>query len=57
MNEKPNPGSMDALRLGCQCPMVDNNYGQGVKGETNKDGSPVFWISSDCPVHTEEFYG
>lgn len=45
----PNPGSVDAIRLGCLCPVIDNHYGQGMP---YPDG-PRFWISENCPIHSE----
>lgn len=44
----PNPGSLEAIEHGCICPRMDNRNGLGVY-EVN--GKPVFWYSSDCPVH------
>lgn len=43
----PNPGSRAAIKLGCTCPVLDNNYGVG------KDflGKDAFWINSGCPLH------
>lgn len=40
----PNPGSDDAVRDGCTCPILDNNRGRG-----RKDGT--FWITEHCPLH------
>jgi hypothetical protein len=45
----PNPGSKEAKDLGCTCPVLDNEYGKGAY--TDKTGKPVFWITSDCPLH------
>ena len=50
---KPNPGSPDAIREGCQCPVIDNGHGRG-SGHLAEDGSPLFWINGGCPVHGEE---
>jgi len=38
----PNPGSNEAIELGCICPVLDNNHGMG-KGP--------FWYTEGCPVH------
>lgn len=49
----PNPGSEEALKLGCKCPVIDNHYGKGIpkiRG-TSLSESSCFWISSDCPLH------
>lgn len=40
----PNPGSIDAHALGCQCPIIDNYYGAGL-------GEGRFWINAGCPIH------
>ncbi len=50
-SETPNPGSKEAIAMGCKCPVFDNHHGVGVpNGQGNP---PVFWYSSDCVVHTE----
>lgn len=38
----PNPGSDEALELGCTCPVLDNGHGRG---------AGPFWINEGCPVH------
>jgi hypothetical protein len=44
----PNPGSDEAVKRGCECPILDNEYGYG---------NPVFpWlrgfiITQGCPLH------
>ena len=38
----PNPGSDEAIGIGCICAVLDNNHGRG-KGP--------FWITGGCPVH------
>ncbi len=48
---KPNPGSPEAVKAGCKCPISDNHYGQGIP---NKNGAPLFWYSGDCPIHKIE---
>jgi len=46
--DKPNPGSDEAIALGCTCAVLDNNHGAGFRwGES----FPCFWQSSDCPLH------
>lgn len=44
-----NPGSPEAVKAGCTCPVMDNSHGEG-----RPDGQ--FVISMDCPLHghTEE---
>jgi hypothetical protein len=44
--EKPTPGSDEAIKQGCTCPVMDNHYGKGAYG----DGK-VFWYSETCPIH------
>jgi hypothetical protein len=36
-----NPGSKEAQKLGCRCPVMDN--------EEMPEGR--WWISADCPIH------
>jgi hypothetical protein len=40
-----NPGSPEALFLGCTCPELANNWGQGHRGDT------VFCVEACCPMH------
>ena len=44
------PGSPEAIKAGCKCPILDNCYG---KGAFMEDGVPQFWIIENCPLHTE----
>lgn len=46
---KPYPGSEQAIKVGCTCPVFDNNYGDGFSKDEN--GQPLFWVSSNCPIH------
>jgi len=48
--EVPNPGSPEAIALGCICPVIDNGHGKG-SGYLLPDGSPEFWYRTDCTVH------
>ena len=48
--KKPNPGTQEALNMGCTCPVIDNHYGKGYFG----DGESYIYIE-DCPIHNEEF--
>ncbi len=45
----PNPGSEEAVALGCLCPVLDNEHGRGAYLDAT--GKPVFWINEDCPLH------
>jgi hypothetical protein len=44
----PNPGSDDAISLGCTCPVLDNSHGKGWMG------GGEFWITEGCPVHSRK---
>lgn len=44
------PGSKSAINKGCTCPVLDNARGRGIP---TVDGQRVFWISADCPLHTD----
>lgn len=46
-DKTPNPGSDEALALGCLCPVMDNCHGQGAYGP----GSDVFWVDDSCKLH------
>lgn len=50
----PNPGSAEAIKKGCRCPVLDNNYGRGVPW--GGEGAFMFWYTADCPVHTVDSY-
>jgi hypothetical protein len=43
----PNPGTEEAQKLGCKCPMIDNHFGKGVRIK----GKIVFWYNGDCKPH------
>lgn len=47
----PNPGSNEAIALGCRCPILDNAHGIGYMGQ-----SGVFCFTSDCPLHGDGIY-
>jgi hypothetical protein len=42
----PNPGSDEAIKQGCTCPVLDNAHGKG----SYRGG---FFITADCPLHTK----
>lgn len=52
MSDKPNPGSDEALSMGCKCPVLDNGHGRG-SGRVNGKGKPLFWFSKLCPLHNK----
>ena len=39
----PNPGSDEAIALGCICPVRDNGHGRG---------PGPFWQVEGCPIHS-----
>jgi hypothetical protein len=43
----PNPGSPEAVALGCRCPEIDNAHGRGMP----YPHGPRFWIQADCNLH------
>lgn len=50
--KKPNPGSNEAVDLGCTCPVLDNEHGRGFPYPDIEE--PVFWITAGCPLHDQE---
>lgn len=51
-NKPPNPGSVQAVSLGCTCPRIDNAHGRGyMGGAKDENGDIVFVISHGCPIH------
>jgi len=40
------PGSDKAIQHGCTCPVMDNNYGEGLG-----DNHTAFWYNSSCQYH------
>lgn len=44
----PKPGSKEAIRDGCTCPVVDNHCGKGWDG-----GGELFVYNLECPLHKE----
>lgn len=42
----PNPGSDEAKKKGCLCPVLDNSHGKGYLGMKG-----TFVISGGCPLH------
>lgn len=47
-----NPGSPEAKRLGCTCPVLDNSYGEGAIVEGKVD-TEQFYLDENCPIHTD----
>lgn len=48
MSDIPNPGSDEAIKRGCLCPVYDNAKGRGWLC------SGTFWINGKCPLHAEK---
>jgi hypothetical protein len=46
-NKVPNPGSPEALAIGCKCPVLDNCHGKGYL----VPGSGSFCVAEHCPIH------
>ena len=44
--EIPDPGTEEAIKMGCICPVMDNEYGRGWMGQEG-----VFIFNMGCPVH------
>lgn len=45
-DDVPNPGSAEALNLGCRCPVLDNAHGRGYMSVPG-----VFVTTEGCPLH------
>jgi hypothetical protein len=45
--QKPNPGSEEALKQGCLCPVMDNHYGEGIQLQDET----LFYVTQGCPLH------
>ena len=48
-SRKPNPGTKEAITLGCKCPVIDNHYGKGWDGQGKE-----FIYNMECEIHTSE---
>lgn len=49
---KPLPGSDEAVRMGCKCPVRENHNGLGAWGGGPTGATePRFWVRETCPVH------
>lgn len=49
MDAVNNPGSDEAVRAGCKCPVMDNRRGRGLY--TDDSGRVQFVVSEECPLH------
>lgn len=43
------PGSPEAVKLGCQCAILDNCHGKGAY--VDSASNPVYWYNDSCPLH------
>lgn len=49
---KPNPGSQEALDLGCRCPVFDNCHGKFPPWPpTDEYPEGCWYINGECPIH------
>lgn len=46
VDKTPNPGSDEAIKLGCICPVIDNGHGNEELGRIRG-----FVMNLDCPMH------
>lgn len=46
-DQKPPPGSPEAVQQGCKCPQMDNANGEG---RPSPQG-PQYWVNFECPLH------
>lgn len=50
--KQPNPGSKEALKLGCICAVLDNNHGKFPPWPPSDDCElGGWWVTEGCPVH------
>ncbi|WP_027186374.1 hypothetical protein [Desulfovibrio inopinatus] len=49
---KPNPGSYEAIHMGCTCPVYENHHGKGyIGGKKGITGVSLFVVDEYCPLH------
>lgn len=46
MKRKLNPGSKEAIKAGCSCPVLDNSHGKGYMGIAD-----LFVYTDKCKLH------
>lgn len=52
IEDVPAPGSIEAGRQGCKCPIIDNHYGKGYMGGITDDtGMTLYALHEGCPLH------
>ena len=42
------PGSPEAQKKGCSCPVLDNCHGAGIGSNGERFG---WWLNANCPLH------
>jgi hypothetical protein len=47
----PKPGSPEAVKQGCSCPVLDNHHGAGFPIRENGKKSTGYWMSGECQLH------
>lgn len=47
--DRPAPGSPEAMKAGCTCPVLDNAHGQGF--QLDPKGGRCYWITDGCVLH------
>jgi hypothetical protein len=50
----PDPGSPEAVKLGCTCPIDDNQNEEGI---TTSEPITIFWVNGKCKLHGPETTG
>ena len=45
------PGSDQAVKDNCLCPVLDNAHGKGC-GYLSESGEPLFIVNLECPLHS-----
>jgi len=56
-DETPKPGSDAAVELGCSCPVLDNNHGDGISMLDHEGGRrTAYWINAGCSLHGTKPY-
>lgn len=51
----PPPGSNEAVKEGCVCPVKDNKHGVGQPSELGTGAN--YWIDKACPIHGKAVKG
>lgn len=44
--KSPSPGSAEAIKAGCTCPVLDNSHGKGYMRIAG-----IFVMNESCPLH------